>query len=59
MIDGEPVVKLPPRELSLVKQQFSKQEQTFYAELQKESAAKFKVCPAFRTSVTDDPGQIV
>ncbi len=43
MIDGEPVVKLPPRELSLVKQQFSKQEQSFYAQLQKESAAKFKV----------------
>ncbi|KAK9822145.1 hypothetical protein WJX74_010771 [Apatococcus lobatus] len=41
-IDGEPVVKLPPREVSLVKQHFNEQEQTLYNELAAQSKAKFK-----------------
>lgn len=42
-IDGEPVVKLPSREVSLVKQQFSKQEQKLYDQLKARSKAEFQV----------------
>lgn len=44
-IDGEPVVKLPPREQQLVCKAFSASEQRFYDQLQQESMQKLKVCP--------------
>ena len=47
-IDGEPVVKLPPREQQLVRKAFSASEQRFYDQVQQESMQKLKVhCHAF------------
>lgn len=43
-IDGEPVVKLPPREQLLVRKAFSLSEQKFYDQVQAESMQKLKVC---------------
>ena len=43
-IDGEPVVKLPPREQQLVRKAFSMSEQRFYDQVQAESMQKLKVC---------------
>ena len=43
-IDGEPVVKLPPREQQLVRKAFSHSEQQFYDEVQAESMQKLKAC---------------
>lgn len=43
-IDGEPVVKLPPREQQLVRKAFSMSEQKFYDQVQAESMQKLKVC---------------
>lgn len=42
-IDGEPVVKLPPREQQLVRKAFSMSEQKFYDQVQAESMQKLKV----------------
>ncbi len=42
-IDGEPVVKLPPREQQLVCKAFSASEQRFYDQVQQESMQKLKV----------------
>ncbi len=42
-IDGEPVVKLPPREQQLVRKAFSASEQRFYDQVQEESMQKLKV----------------
>ena len=42
-IDGEPVVKLPPREQQLVQCQFSSQEQAFYDQLQQDSLSQLQV----------------
>lgn len=42
-IDGEPVVKLPPREQQLVCKAFSASEQRFYNQVQQESMQKLKV----------------
>lgn len=42
-IDGEPVVKLPPREQLLVRKAFSLSEQQFYDQVQAESMQKLKV----------------
>ena len=44
-IDGEPVVRLPPREQQLVCKAFSPSEQRFYDQVQQESMQKLKVCP--------------
>ncbi|KAL0049899.1 hypothetical protein WJX82_000239 [Trebouxia sp. C0006] len=41
-IDGEPVVKLPPREQQLVCKAFSASEQRFYNQVQQESMQKLK-----------------
>ncbi|KAA6420225.1 MAG: hypothetical protein FRX49_09888 [Trebouxia sp. A1-2] len=41
-IDGEPVVKLPPREQQLVCKAFSASEQRFYDQVQQESMQKLK-----------------
>ena len=43
-IDGEPVVKLPPREQQLVRKAFSMSEQKFYDQVQAESMQQLKVC---------------
>ena len=42
-IDGEAVVKLPPREQQLVRKPFSASEQRFYDQVQQESMQKLKV----------------
>jgi SNF2 family DNA or RNA helicase len=42
-INGEPAVKLPPRELQLLKQEFSGEERDFYTRLHLESKAKLTV----------------
>ena len=43
-IDGEPVVKLPPREQQLVRKAFTMSEQNFYDQVQAESMQQLKVC---------------
>ena len=43
MLDGEPVVKLPPREVTVVRQQFSKEERKLYDEMLEENQKKFEV----------------
>ena len=48
-IDGEAVVKLPPREQQLVRKPFSASEQRFYDQVQQESMQKLKVPSSFTT----------
>uniref|UniRef100_A0A0D9ZR51 Uncharacterized protein n=1 Tax=Oryza glumipatula TaxID=40148 RepID=A0A0D9ZR51_9ORYZ len=42
LIDGEPIIKLPPKTIQLSKIDFSKEERTFYMMLEEGSREKFK-----------------
>ncbi|XP_077219521.1 helicase-like transcription factor CHR28 isoform X2 [Tasmannia lanceolata] len=49
LIDGEPIVNLPPKSVSLKKVVFSEQERAFYSKLEAESREQFKVYAAAGT----------
>ncbi|CAN6457648.1 unnamed protein product [Victoria cruziana] len=43
MLDGEPIIKLPPKSISLKKVDFSVEERDFYSRLEADSREQFKV----------------
>lgn len=42
-IDGEPIIKLPPKTISLTHVDFSVEERAFYRKLEADSRSQFKV----------------
>lgn len=44
LIDGEPIINLPPKTIELKKVDFSKEERDFYRSLEADSRAQFAVC---------------
>ncbi|KAJ9179608.1 hypothetical protein P3X46_011378 [Hevea brasiliensis] len=49
LIDGEPIIKLPPKSICLTKVDFSMEERAFYTQLEADSRSKFKACAASGT----------
>jgi hypothetical protein len=49
LIDGQPIVKLPPRIVKLKQAEFSLEERSFYTKLEAESRAQFQVYAAAGT----------
>ncbi|KAJ4832268.1 Helicase-like transcription factor chr28 [Turnera subulata] len=49
LIDGEPIVKLPPKLINLKKVDFSKEERVFYTRLEADSRSQFKAYAAAGT----------
>ncbi|XP_050232274.1 helicase-like transcription factor CHR28 isoform X2 [Mercurialis annua] len=49
LIDGEPIVKLPPKTICLTKVDFSAEERAFYTRLEADSRSKFKAYAAAGT----------
>lgn len=43
LIDGRPIINLPPKTITLTKVDFSKEEWAFYKKLESDSLKKFKV----------------
>lgn len=43
LIDGEPIIKLPPKSIDLAKVDFTAEERAFYTQLEAESRSQFKV----------------
>ncbi|KAG6475961.1 hypothetical protein ZIOFF_065193 [Zingiber officinale] len=43
MLDGKPIINLPPKTITLMKVDFSEEERTFYTRLEAESREQFKV----------------
>ncbi|GAB4831268.1 hypothetical protein Ancab_005281 [Ancistrocladus abbreviatus] len=43
LLDGEPIIILPPKSIKLMKVEFSKEERDFYSQLEAESRAQFMV----------------
>ena len=43
LIDGEPIIKLPPKLIHMSKVDFTAEEQAFYTQLEADSCSKFKV----------------
>lgn len=44
MIDGQPIINLPPKTINLSKVEFSVEERAFYTKLEADSRSQFKVC---------------
>lgn len=44
LLDGEPIIDLPPKTIELKKVEFSKEERDFYCRLEADSRAQFAVC---------------
>ncbi|CAI0444051.1 unnamed protein product [Linum tenue] len=49
MINGEPIIKLPPKSIGLNKVEFSPEERAFYTQLESDSSSKFKAYAAAGT----------
>lgn len=47
LIDGKPIVDLPPKTIQLTKVDFSIEERSFYKKLEADSRSQFKVCLLF------------
>lgn len=43
LLDGEPIINLPPKTVNLSKVEFSSEERAFYSKLESDSRSKFKV----------------
>lgn len=43
LIDGQPIIELPPKTIHLSKVEFSSEERAFYTKLEADSRNKFKV----------------
>lgn len=43
LIDGEPIITLPPKTICLAKVDFSNEERNFYTQLEHDSRVQFKV----------------
>lgn len=44
LLDGEPIISLPPKVVELKKVDFTKEERDFYSRLENDSRDQFKVC---------------
>jgi hypothetical protein len=44
LLDGEPIINLPPKVVELKKVDFTEEERDFYTRLEIDSRAQFKVC---------------
>lgn len=44
LLDGEPIISLPPKTINLKKVEFTAEERDFYCRLESESRAQFAVC---------------
>lgn len=44
MLDGEPIIRLPPKTIKLYKVDFTPEERDFYCRLEADSCAQFAVC---------------
>lgn len=44
LLDGEPIINLPPKSVELRKVDFTKEERDFYCRLEADSRAQFAVC---------------
>lgn len=51
LLDGEPIIDLPPKSVILQKVEFSDEERSFYAKLEADSRAQFKVCSHCRRKI--------
>lgn len=49
LINGEPILKLPPKSIFLEKLDFSEEERQFYLRLEAESREQFKVFAAWKS----------
>ncbi|KAK6282168.1 hypothetical protein POUND7_015993 [Theobroma cacao] len=49
LIDGEPIIKLPPKSIDLAKVDFTAEERAFYTQLEAESRSQFKAYAAAGT----------
>ncbi|WCJ38974.1 SNF2 domain-containing protein / helicase domain-containing protein / zinc finger protein-related [Euphorbia peplus] len=49
LIDGQPIIKLPPKSICLMKVDFSQEERNFYTRLEADSRSKFKAYAAAGT----------
>lgn len=54
LIDGQPIITLPPKTVTLKKVDFSMQERAFYSTLEAESREQFKV--GFHLSLSSELG---
>ena len=43
LLDGEPIISLPPKSVELKKVEFSQEERDFYSRLEADSRAQFQV----------------
>lgn len=43
LLDGEPIINLPPKSIELKKVAFTKEERDFYSKLEADSRAQFEV----------------
>jgi SNF2 family DNA or RNA helicase len=43
LLDGEPIISLPPKSVELKKVEFSQEERDFYSKLEADSRAQFQV----------------
>lgn len=48
LLDGEPIISLPPKYIELKKVDFSMEERDFYSKLEADSRAQFQVWSVFR-----------
>lgn len=44
LLDGEPIITLPPKQIHLTRVEFSLEERAFYDKLEADSRKQFKVC---------------
>lgn len=44
LLDGQPIITLPPKFIELKKVEFSEEERDFYSRLESDSRAQFEVC---------------
>ena len=45
LLDGEPIISLPPKSVELKKVEYLEEKQDFYSRLEADSQAQFQVCP--------------
>ena len=48
LLDGEPIINLPPKTVELKKVDFTSEERDFYCRLEADSRAQFAVCSYYR-----------
>ena len=51
LLDGEPIINLPPKVVELKKVDFTEEERDFYTRLEIDSRAQFKVCLYWKSNL--------